>query len=128
VRFEGSFAAVASEIGTIRRRMAAMATACGLDDDRVHEVALAVSEAATNAIVHGYRGAEGTIHVKADSEGGELTIVIADEGAGLAPRDKSPGLGLGLPIIANLARRVDVASDGKGTTVSMVFPCPGSTS
>jgi serine/threonine-protein kinase RsbW/stage II sporulation protein AB (anti-sigma F factor) len=125
VRFEASFAAVAAEIGAIRRRMVALARECGLDDDRVHEVALAVSEAATNAIVHGYRGAEGTIHVTAYDEHGELTIRIADEGTGLVPRVQSPGLGLGLPIIANLARRVDISSTGQGTEVCMVFPCPG---
>jgi anti-sigma regulatory factor (Ser/Thr protein kinase) len=125
VRFEGSFAAVAAEISAIRRRMAALARECGLDDERVNEVALAVSEAATNAIVHGYRGEEGTIHVTAHDDDGELTIVIADEGTGLVPRLHSPGLGLGLPLIANLAHRLDVSSTGTGTAVSMVFPCPG---
>jgi anti-sigma regulatory factor (Ser/Thr protein kinase) len=97
---------------------------CGLDEKRVGEVALAVSEAATNAIVHGYRGDPGLIHVSATRANGELTVLVTDEGLGMGPRLDSPGLGLGLPIIAKLTQRFDVISRGSGTRIHMVFDCP----
>jgi anti-sigma regulatory factor (Ser/Thr protein kinase) len=100
---------------------------CGLDEGQVHDVALAVSEAATNAVVHGYRGEAGTIHVSASMSESELTIVISDKGPGLVPRTDSPGLGLGLPIIASLASRVELVSEGEGTHVHMVFLRPRAT-
>lgn len=107
--------------------MVSLARECGLAERQVDEVALAVSEAATNALVHGYRGDRGAIHVRASGVGGELTIVVADDGGGLAPRTDSPGLGLGMTLIESVARRVEVITDPGHTEVHMVFPCPGPT-
>ena len=107
--------------------MTDLARDCGLSERAVGDVALAVSEAATNAVVHAYadRGDAGVIHVTAQRADGELTIVIADDGPGLVPRTDSPGLGLGLPIIATLVRRMEVVAEGGGTQIHMVFDCPG---
>lgn len=124
VHFDGSFQAVPTAIAAIRREVLAVARSCDLDPDAVAEVALAVSEAATNAIVHGYRGRPGTISVSAHANAGELTVTVEDEGSGIAPRTDSPGPGLGLPIIASVTQRLEVANEGGGTQVRMVFPCP----
>jgi serine/threonine-protein kinase RsbW len=124
VSFEGTFSAAAGGISKIRSEVSEIARLCGLDEKRVNEVALAVSEAATNAIVHGYRGDPGLIHVSAERANGELTILVTDEGLGMGPRLDSPGLGLGLPIIAKLTQRFDVISKGSGTRIHMVFDCP----
>ncbi len=86
--------------------------------------ALAVPAAATTPTAPPSGGGPGEIRVAADADDGELTIVVADDGEGLAPRDDSPGLGMGLPIIASVTRRLEVASEGAGTTVEMVFACP----
>ena len=126
MRFEASFPAEPLGVSAIRGEMTAMARACGLDDQGVGDVALAVSEAATNAVVHAYPDRAGTIRVRADNDGGELRIVIADSGGGLVPRTDSPGLGLGLPIIASVARRMEVVAEGGGTEIHMVFDCPAS--
>ena len=124
MKYEGSFPAVPVAIGAIRGDMVELARRCGLDERGVSDVALAGSEAATNAIVHAYAGVPGEIRVAADTQEGELTIVVADDGDGMAPRLDGPGLGMGLPIIASVTRRLEVASEGRGTTVEMVFPCP----
>jgi anti-sigma regulatory factor (Ser/Thr protein kinase) len=125
MRFAGSFPAIPLGIAAIRGEMVAVARECGLDESQVQDVALAVSEAATNAVVHGYRGEAGTIHVSASKDEAELTIVISDTGPGLVPRTDSPGLGLGLPIIASLASRVELVSEGEGTHIHMMFSLPG---
>jgi len=118
------FPAVPVALAAIRDEVRSVARECGLAEPQVANVALAVCEAATNAIVHAYRGREGTIHVTARKAGGELTIVVADDGPGVVPRTDSPGLGVGLPIIASVTRRVELVADGAGTAVHLVFPCP----
>jgi serine/threonine-protein kinase RsbW len=84
-------------------------------------VEVAVSEAVSNAIVHAYRdGAAGRIQLRAHFDGHVLRVTVSDQGVGMRPRPDSPGLGLGLPLIAQLAAHVDIASD-RGTTVVMDF-------
>jgi anti-sigma regulatory factor (Ser/Thr protein kinase) len=89
-------------------------------------VALAVNEAITNAVVHAYVDASepGEIEVVVqrlpDDEG--IEILVCDDGRGMMPRADSPGLGLGLPMVATLAERFEVeARAGGGTRVLMAF-------
>jgi anti-sigma regulatory factor (Ser/Thr protein kinase) len=105
--------------------MAAIARECGLSPERINDVKLAVSEAVTNAVQHAYRDEDpGDVTGTADTEQGTLRIVIADSGSGMSPRPDSPGLGLGLPLIAYVADAVEVVSHGDGTEIHMTFPCP----
>jgi anti-sigma regulatory factor (Ser/Thr protein kinase) len=58
--------------------------------------------------------------VRHDDDG--LHIVIEDDGRGMLPRTDSPGVGLGLPLIATVSARFDTRSrPGAGTRLSMVF-------
>ena len=94
-------------------------------EKRVREAArLAVSEAVSNVVVHGYRdSAPGAFTVSVEWDGGELRVIVRDEGCGMSPRTDSPGAGLGLPLIATLADSVSVvAAPEGGTEVSMTFP------
>jgi anti-sigma regulatory factor (Ser/Thr protein kinase) len=128
LRLRRSYPAVPAAARAIRGEMAAVARACGLDEDQVADVKLAVSEAVTNAVIHAYRNspqhAQRTVTAEAYVLDDELRIVIADDGAGMAPRADSPGLGLGLPLIASVAVRLDVVSEGGGTELHIAFPCP----
>jgi anti-sigma regulatory factor (Ser/Thr protein kinase) len=115
-------------VQVIRDRAAAIAAECGVPDDELYAVRLGVTEVVTNAIVHGYgRAVDGNeIRLEVFHEDGELLIVIADDGPGVAPRIASPGVGLGLPVVAAVALRVELRSPaGGGTEAHMVFPCPG---
>jgi anti-sigma regulatory factor (Ser/Thr protein kinase) len=89
-------------------------------------IALAVSEAVTNAVIHAYvdRPVPGDVevHVERHPDDG-LEIRVCDEGRGMMPRSDSPGLGVGLPLVAKLAQRFRVETRPTGgTAVSMVFP------
>jgi serine/threonine-protein kinase RsbW/stage II sporulation protein AB (anti-sigma F factor) len=95
-----------------------------MGEDGVGDVQLAVSEAATNAVVHAYRESDGHLQVRAHVEGMELIVVVVDTGSGLAPRADSPGLGLGMPLMASVTTRFQVVSQGKGTEVQMAFALP----
>jgi serine/threonine-protein kinase RsbW/stage II sporulation protein AB (anti-sigma F factor) len=127
-RWQGAFPATLPAVRALRGEMAAIARECQLPEDRIQDVKLAVSEAATNVIVHAYDGngdGQGRIRGSALIDGGELRIVIADDGGGMRPRVDSPGLGLGLPVISMLADSVEIVSEpGVGTEVRMTFPCP----
>jgi anti-sigma regulatory factor (Ser/Thr protein kinase) len=92
--------AVAATVGDARRRLVAFASEVGADRELQARVALAVSEGATNVVIHAYPDTgRRPLHVAADFEDGDLEVVIADEGLGLRP-GRSPGLGAGLGVIA----------------------------
>jgi serine/threonine-protein kinase RsbW len=53
---------------------------------------------------------------------GRLTVVVHDEGRGMLPRPDSPGLGLGLPLIATLAESLELGTGpDERTEVRMTF-------
>jgi serine/threonine-protein kinase RsbW/stage II sporulation protein AB (anti-sigma F factor) len=110
----------------MRREVAAFAARAGMDEDGIGSVRLAVSEAATNAVIHAYRerDSEGELQVRAFVADGELVVIVCDTGRGLAPRPDSPGLGLGMPLMASVTSRFRVVSDGPGTEVHMAFALP----
>ena len=88
-------------------------------------VALAVTEAITNAVVHAYvdDAEPGDVEVVAQRLPDDgIEILVCDEGRGMMARTDSPGLGLGLPMVATLAERFEVqARAGGGTRVRMAF-------
>ena len=125
VSFEATFPPTPQGVGAMRRDVAAFAHGAGLDEDGVADVRLAVSEAATNAVVHGYRdSSEGQLKVVAYVADGELNVIVSDAGVGLAPRPDSPGLGLGIPLMASVTSRFQVVSRGAGTEIHMAFALP----
>jgi serine/threonine-protein kinase RsbW len=87
-------------------------------------VKLAVTEAASNVVVHGYRDRPvGEFTLAVDATNGRLRVTVRDKGCGMRPRTDSPGAGLGLPLIARVAATLSVTTppDG-GTEVEMTFP------
>jgi anti-sigma regulatory factor (Ser/Thr protein kinase) len=86
-------------------------------------VALAVTEAVTNAVLHAYRDRDpGEVRVVACAEPSRLVLVVRDYGSGMAPRHDSPGLGIGLPTIGHLAEEFSIeAPEGQGTRLRMHF-------
>lgn len=111
-------------VRALRHEMAGIAKDCGMDAEGVADVRLAVTEAATNAVIHAYAEADGELRVTAAVQDGELAIVIGDTGPGLVEGRDSPGLGLGLSIIATVAERLKIVNRSGGTEIHMAFPCP----
>ena len=111
----------------MRRAVAGYASEHSVADPPMSDLKLAVSEALTNSVVHGFPAGEPgtmTVLVTVDDEASLLTVVVTDDGSGLKPRTGSPGLGLGLPLIATVAATADfsTAPGGQGTCVRMTFP------
>lgn len=119
-----SFPASAEAIPEIRHLAVDWARRRGADDRDRHRIALAVTEAATNVVVHAYRdrAEPGTLAVELACDGAVLCVSVVDQGLGMQPRADSPGLGLGMPLIAQMADRLEVHTEETGgTEVCMRF-------
>ena len=57
--------------------------------EEVDDVKTAVSEAVTNAVIHGYRNGSGIIYIESEIEGKELTVSVKDTGAGIPDIEKA---------------------------------------
>jgi serine/threonine-protein kinase RsbW len=89
-------------------------------------VELAVTEAVTNVVVHAYRDRgpvdePGRVRLALTIEDGAAWVAVADEGAGMAPRADSPGLGMGLSLIASVCDELEIEQRRDGTRVLMRF-------
>jgi serine/threonine-protein kinase RsbW len=115
-------------VPTLRRELVAHARFLGASDRTCDAIALAVSEALTNVVQHAYVGQEpGPIVVEALLESrNQLVLRVCDEGRGPTPRADSPGLGLGLGVMAQTADDFSISNrqDTRGTVVTLRFSLP----
>jgi serine/threonine-protein kinase RsbW len=113
-----TFRADSQSVSLARHAVTGFAREHGVPGDVVQSIALAVSEACTNAVVHAYRdgAAAGSISVGLELEARSLHVLVRDDGVGMGPRADSPGLGLGLPIIAKVADGFAVEPGPSGGT------------
>lgn len=115
-------------------RVAVSAFAVQLDPtlDVLADIKTAVSEAVTNAIVHGYAEETGTVSILASlREDGTLEITVSDRGKGIADiaqamqpffttQPEKERSGMGFSVMQTFMDEVQVESaPGKGTTVTM---------
>jgi anti-sigma regulatory factor (Ser/Thr protein kinase) len=124
-----TIAARAENVASVRQAVLEFIADHGIAEPRLTDVRLAVSEAVANAVVHAFRDRSepGTVNVlvRVIADGRQVEVVVRDNGSGMARRDDSPGLGLGLPLIRHLADQFDhhEPADG-GTELWMRFRLP----
>jgi serine/threonine-protein kinase RsbW len=124
IGLDASYPAHPLQVPAIRRAVSHVAAGCGAGPAALIRLELAVSEAATNVVLHAYRapGADGAIHVTARVDGRFLDVCVRDSGVGMSPRVDSPGLGLGLSLMVHESDRCEIRSgEGGGTEVLMRF-------
>jgi serine/threonine-protein kinase RsbW len=120
--FELTLPARAENVAVVRHAFGGIGDALDVPDHALADVKLAVTEACTNVVVHAYPDSDGPMSVTARMTDGALTVVVSDEGRGILPRPDSPGLGLGLPLIATLASSLELGTnDREHTEVRMTF-------
>ncbi len=120
---EISLPARAENVAVIRHVLGGIGDALALHPEILSDVKLAVSEACANAVVHAYAEDEpGLLDVDLSTGAEDIEIVVRDHGRGMMPRADSPGLGVGLPLMASLAESLELTNraDG-GTEVRMRF-------
>jgi anti-sigma regulatory factor (Ser/Thr protein kinase) len=124
VRMDTVFPAQPPYVPEIRRAVSDVAVGSGANQHALVHINLAVSEAATNVVLHAYRDREepGDVRVIAQPDDGWLDVSLSDGGIGMVPRHDSPGLGLGLGVICHEADACEIrALPHGGTEISLRF-------
>lgn len=117
--------ASATSVGIGRRAASQFAEELGVGSELLWCVRLATSEAISNAVLHAYRDAApeaaSYVDLQLELDGRRLLVTVTDSGCGISPREDSPGLGVGLSVMARCCDdlRLDAKPDGSGTVVVM---------
>lgn len=127
----------AEYVGVVRLVVASVAAdRRDLDDDRVADLKLAVSEACTNAIeAHASSPTQERVVVRCLEDDARFEVRVDDRGSGFDPSDlpahppvTDPARleferGLGIPLIRALVDEVEFDSSPAGTSVRLVLMC-----
>jgi anti-sigma regulatory factor (Ser/Thr protein kinase) len=111
-----TYAAVPESVAVARRAIVDFAADAGVSKGQLHDVWLAASEALTNVVKHAYEEQAGSIHLTAALAGGELCLLIADDGCGFRAHHHRGGLGLGLVLIASVCDELAIVKRSRGGT------------
>ena len=120
---ELALSARAENIAIVRHALGGLGEAFSIPEPKLSDIRLAVTEACANVVVHAYpEDGEGSMEILASMGEDELTVLVRDWGCGIKPRPDSPGLGLGLSLIAALAETVQLGhGEQEHTEVRMTF-------
>lgn len=128
---EVSFLSVPENEAFARVVIAAFAVQLSPTVSEIADVKTAVSEAVTNAIVHGYEGTRGVVTMRAIIDGTALAIEVSDRGKGISnvkqamepfftTHPEQERSGMGFAVMQTFMDEVDVQSaPGSGTSVRM---------
>lgn len=117
--------------GFARMAAAAFITELNPTLDEIEDVKTAVSEAVTNAVIHGYENEIGKISMSLTQNGSEVEVIVEDYGKGIEDIEKAkqpfyttkPELersGMGFAFMEAFMDSVEVESvPGQGTKVTM---------
>lgn len=104
-------------LGGLRATLGRWLRAAGADENELFDIAVSVSEAATNAIEHAYGAREASFTVRCERDGQDVTVTVGDIGRWRTNRPQ--GGGRGLKIMRALLDSVKIDSDKEGTVVTM---------
>jgi serine/threonine-protein kinase RsbW len=107
-----------------------LAIDAGLDEDESFKIAMALREAAVNAVLHGNEyDSSKKIHVSMQNNGSSLVFTVADEGKGLdpdslpdplAPENLLRGTGRGIFLIRSFMDEVNFRQLQPGTEMTLI--------
>jgi anti-sigma regulatory factor (Ser/Thr protein kinase) len=115
-RREHAYPAEPDSVRLARHAVADLAETVGITGERLDAIRLAVSEAATNAVVHAYPDSQGVFYLSAAAIGPRLTVFISDNGCGLHSASSHAGLGVGFGVIAASSDMCTIRQRERGGT------------
>ncbi|MBR6401312.1 MAG: anti-sigma F factor [Firmicutes bacterium] len=130
-KFSISFSALSENEAFARMCISAFLLPRDPTVNEMSDIKTAVSEAVTNAIIHGYNGKEGMVDMRARLDEDTVYIEISDTGVGIddiaaarkplfTTRPDCERSGMGFTVMEAFMDEVDVVSEkGRGTKISM---------
>jgi serine/threonine-protein kinase RsbW len=112
--FEMRIPAQVGELRGVRRALVRWLDGQGAPPEVGGEVALAVHEAAANAVEHAYPRSAGELIVRARHDGGRLVVVVEDEGD-WRPPSRTDQRGRGPSLMHGLMDDVEIVPSGPGS-------------
>lgn len=116
-------------VALARQVLAGLAEALDIDDERLADINIAVTEACNNVVVHAYPEEVGAAEVTITSVLDQLVISVRDDGTGMKPfpagADAPVGLGFGFAMMSSLSDQFGINSGASGTEVRMRFALGG---
>lgn len=123
------FSSRSENVAFARTATAIFASQLDFTVDQLDEIKLAISEAVSNAIIHGYKNASGMVHLELTLCNQTLETIVSDTGVGIADVEwaleaahttDANRMGLGFIFIKEYMDDLVVQSEvGKGTTLIM---------
>ena len=125
------FQAISENEQLARLAVAAFITPLNPTVEEMSDVKTAISEAVTNAIIHGYEREGGRVSIRCKLQGDLLEVEVEDWGSGIVDvelameplytsKPEEDRSGMGFSVMEAFMDRVDVVSElNKGTTVTM---------
>lgn len=103
--------------GSVGQARAVAAASLPAGCPRAGDVAVVVSELATNALLHSASGKPGgTFQVRVEAEPGGVAVAVVDQGPALMPATRDDEGGRGLAMVAVLADAYEVTVTDTGRT------------
>jgi stage II sporulation protein AB (anti-sigma F factor) len=128
------FISASQNVALARVTVASFASQLDYTLSEIEEIKVSVSEAVSNAIVHGYKDRAGIITLIGTIYPDRLEIIIQDEGRGIIDIEKAKEpafttepdrMGLGLSFIESFMDELEIQSEeGKGTKLRMIKLAP----
>jgi stage II sporulation protein AB (anti-sigma F factor) len=125
-----TFDSRSENVGIARVAAAAFSAQIEFTLPEIEEIKVAISEAVSNAVIHGYSDQEGQIELSMELYETHLEYTVVDWGKGIADVEQArqpawstepERMGLGFVFMESFMDEIEVTSAlGKGTTVRMV--------
>lgn len=123
-----SIPAKAEYITLVRLALSGLSRLRPLSEEALGDLKLAVTEACTNSVRHGYAGRDGTVDIVYELQPDRLVVEVADDGPGFDPAGDRPSEenlaegGLGIAIIRAVSDEFEAGArtDGHGSRLRFV--------
>jgi anti-sigma regulatory factor (Ser/Thr protein kinase) len=102
----------------LRQRLRLWLDELAVHEGEIFDIALATTEAFTNAIEHPHAPRTDMIDIDGSSNERTITITITDSGSWRQQQQREPG-GHGFPLMRQLMSTVEVLTQPEGTTVTL---------
>ncbi|MFZ3102909.1 MAG: anti-sigma F factor [Desulfitobacteriaceae bacterium] len=125
-----TFSSLPENVSTARLLVASVGSQLNLSLNDLEELKVAVSEAVSNAIIHGYRNVpDNIVHLELEIAPNQLKIIVNDQGCGISDVEQAmqpafstdpERMGLGFVFMQSFMDELDVTSViNQGTTITM---------